>query len=83
MIIGEGGSGGAIALAAAMRLSCLSMRFIPSFPEGCAGILWRLDQARAAAEAMNLTAQDLDRFGVIDEIVPNLLGGTSNAALCH
>lgn len=77
VVIGEGGSGGAIALAAASAVIMLEHAIYSVIsPEGCAGILWRSgDQARAAADAMNLTAQDLDRFGVIDEIVPEPLGG--------
>lgn len=49
-------------------------------PEGCAGILWRSgDQAQAAAEALKLTAQDLHKLKVIDEIVPEPLGGAHRA----
>jgi acetyl-CoA carboxylase carboxyl transferase subunit alpha len=80
-IIGEGGSGGAIALAAGDRVLMLehSVYSVIS-PEGCASILWR-DQAQAAtaaptaAEALRLTAQDLRGFGLIDQIVPEPLGG--------
>ncbi|HEX3884365.1 MAG TPA: acetyl-CoA carboxylase carboxyltransferase subunit alpha, partial [Stellaceae bacterium] len=76
-IIGEGGSGGAIALAAANTVLMLehSVYSVIS-PEGCASILWR-DGAHAqdAAEALRLTAQELHRLGVIDEIVPEPLGG--------
>ncbi|MET1028314.1 MAG: acetyl-CoA carboxylase carboxyltransferase subunit alpha [Dongiaceae bacterium] len=76
-IIGEGGSGGAIALAAANHIIMLehSVYSVIS-PEGCASILWRsADQAREAAEALKLTAEDLRSLGVIDEIVAEPLGG--------
>ena len=76
-IIGEGGSGGAIALAAGDRVLMLehSVYSVIS-PEGCASILWR-DQAQAAtaAEALRLTAQDLLGFGIVDHVVPEPLGG--------
>ena len=76
-IIGEGGSGGAIALAAGNRVLMLehSVYSVIS-PEGCASILWRsADQAKEAAEALKLTAEDLLKLGVIDEIVVEPLGG--------
>ena len=76
-VIGEGGSGGAIALAAANRVLMLehSVYSVIS-PEGCASILWRSgDQAQEAAEALKLTAEDLLRLGVIDQVVPEPLGG--------
>ncbi|MEO5372857.1 MAG: acetyl-CoA carboxylase carboxyltransferase subunit alpha [Alphaproteobacteria bacterium] len=76
-VIGEGGSGGAIAIAAANTVLMLenSVYSVIS-PEGCASILWRSgDQAQAAAEALRLTAQDLQRLGVIDGIIPEPLGG--------
>ena len=76
-IIGEGGSGGAIALAAGDRVLMLehSVYSVIS-PEGCASILWRdKDQAAAAAEAMRLTAQDLKAFGIVDQVVPEPPGG--------
>ncbi|HEX9790774.1 MAG TPA: acetyl-CoA carboxylase carboxyltransferase subunit alpha [Kiloniellales bacterium] len=77
VIIGEGGSGGAIALATANRLLMLehSVYSVIS-PEGCASILWRSSEhAQDAAEALKLTAQDLHKMGIIDEIVPEPLGG--------
>ena len=76
-IIGEGGSGGAVAIAAANRVIMLEHAIYSVIsPEGCASILWRsAAQAQDAAEALKLTAQDLLRFGVIDEIVPEPLGG--------
>ncbi|HJS32211.1 MAG TPA: acetyl-CoA carboxylase carboxyltransferase subunit alpha [Alphaproteobacteria bacterium] len=76
-VIGEGGSGGAVAIAAANRVIMLEHAIYSVIsPEGCASILWRsAAQAQDAAEALKLTAQDLLRFGVIDEIVPEPLGG--------
>jgi len=76
-IIGEGGSGGAIALATGNWIVMLehSVYSVIS-PEGCASILWRsADQAQVAAEALKLTAQDLMKLGVVDEVVPEPLGG--------
>ena len=76
-VIGEGGSGGAIALAAANHVIMLehSVYSVIS-PEGCASILWRsAEQAKEAAEALKLTAADLKELGVIDEILPEPLGG--------
>jgi acetyl-CoA carboxylase carboxyl transferase subunit alpha len=76
-VIGEGGSGGAIAIATANRVLMLEHAVYSVIsPEGCASILWRSgDHATDAAEALKLTAQDLLRLGVIDEIVPEPLGG--------
>ncbi|MCR9219166.1 MAG: acetyl-CoA carboxylase carboxyltransferase subunit alpha [Alphaproteobacteria bacterium] len=77
VVIGEGGSGGAIALAAADRVLMLehSVYSVIS-PEGCASILWRsADQAQTAAEALRLTAQDLEKLGVVDAVVPEPIGG--------
>ncbi|HTT80049.1 MAG TPA: acetyl-CoA carboxylase carboxyltransferase subunit alpha [Stellaceae bacterium] len=76
-IIGEGGSGGAIALAAANTVLMLEHAvYTVISPEGCASILWR-DAAHAAEAAggLRLTAQDLSRLGIIDSIVPEPLGG--------
>jgi acetyl-CoA carboxylase carboxyl transferase subunit alpha len=77
VILGEGGSGGAIALATANRVLMLqhAMYSVIS-PEGAASILWR-DTAKAqeAATNMKITAEDLTRFGVIDAIVPEPVGG--------
>jgi len=76
-IIGEGGSGGAIALAAADRILMLehSVYSVIS-PEGCASILWRdAAQAATAAEALKLTAEDLRRLNLVDLVVPEPLGG--------
>ena len=76
-IIGEGGSGGAIALAAGNAVLMLEHAVYSVIsPEGCASILWRdAAHAQEAAEALKLTAQDLFRLGVIDRIVPEPLGG--------
>jgi acetyl-CoA carboxylase carboxyl transferase subunit alpha len=76
-IIGEGGSGGAIALAAANRVLMLEHAVYSVIsPEGCASILWRdSEHAPQAAEALRLTAQDLLRLGLVDRIVPEPLGG--------
>ncbi len=76
-IIGEGGSGGAIALAAGNTVLMLEHAVYSVIsPEGCASILWRNGEAaREAAEALHLTAEDLLRLGVIDRIVPEPLGG--------
>jgi acetyl-CoA carboxylase carboxyl transferase subunit alpha len=77
VVIGEGGSGGAIALATANKVLMLEHAVYSVIsPEGCASILWR-DQAQsqAAAEAMRMTAEDLLRLQVIDEIVEEPVGG--------
>jgi acetyl-CoA carboxylase carboxyl transferase subunit alpha len=76
-IVGEGGSGGAIALAAANRVLMLehSVYSVIS-PEGCASILWRTaEKAAEAAEAMRVTAADLKQLGVVDRIVEEPVGG--------
>src|SRR5499426_787807 len=78
VIIGEGGSGGAIALAAGNRVLMLEHAVYSVIsPEGCAAILWRSrDEGKeAAAEALKLTAQDLVGLGIVDQIVPEPLGG--------
>jgi len=76
-IIGEGGSGGAVALASGNIVLMLEHAVYSVIsPEGCASILWRsADQAPTAAEAMRVTAQDLLKLGVIDRIVSEPLGG--------
>jgi len=80
-IIGEGGSGGAIALSAGNTLLMLEHAIYSVIsPEGCASILWRAgEHAQEAAEALRLTAQDLHRLGVVDRIVPEPLGGAQRA----
>ena len=77
VIIGEGGSGGAVAFATANRIAMLehSVYSVIS-PEGCASILWKdAEKMREAAEALRLTAQDLQKLGVIDRIITEPLGG--------
>ena len=83
IVIGMGGSGGAIAIAAANRVLMLENSIYSVIsPEGCASILWRsADKAKEAAEALRLTAQDLKKFGVIDEIVPEPIGGAHRDAV--
>ena len=77
VIIGEGGSGGAVAIATADRLFMLEHSIYSVIsPEGCASILWRSSEfAKDAARALKLTAQDLKRFGVIDAIIEEPMGG--------
>src|ERR1700722_11097599 len=76
-IIGEGGSGGAIALAAGNAVLMLeNATYSVISPEGCASILWRsADKAADAAEALRLTAQDLMRMAIVDSVVAEPLGG--------
>ena len=76
-IVGEGGSGGAIALAAANRVLMLEHSvYAVISPEGCASILWRTaEKAAEAAEAMRVTAGDLKALGVVDRIVAEPVGG--------
>ena len=76
-VVGEGGSGGAVALAAANRVLMFEHAVYSVIsPEGCASILWRTaEKAADAAEAMKVTAEDLKRLGVIDRIVPEPVGG--------
>jgi acetyl-CoA carboxylase carboxyl transferase subunit alpha len=77
LVIGEGGSGGALAIAVGDRVLMLENAVYSVIsPEGCAAILWK-DQAKApeAAEAMKITAQDLFGLKVIDRVVPEPLGG--------
>jgi acetyl-CoA carboxylase carboxyl transferase subunit alpha len=77
VIVGEGGSGGAVALASAERVLMLEHAVYSVIsPEGCASILWRTsDKAADAAQAMKITAQHLKRLGVIDRIVKEPIGG--------
>jgi acetyl-CoA carboxylase carboxyl transferase subunit alpha len=82
IVIGEGGSGGAVAFATANRVAMLehSVYSVIS-PEGCASILWKdAEKMREAAEALRLTAQDLKQLGVIDRIIPEPLGGAHRDA---
>ena len=76
-VIGEGGSGGALGIGVADRVLILENAYYSVIsPEGCAAILWK-DRAAAptAAEALKITAQDLKRLELVDEIVPEPLGG--------
>ena len=77
VVIGEGGSGGAVAFATANRVAMLEHSIYSVIsPEGCASILWKdAEKMREAAEALRLTAQDLHRLGVIDRIIAEPMGG--------
>ncbi|MGL4239305.1 acetyl-CoA carboxylase carboxyltransferase subunit alpha [Tabrizicola sp.] len=77
VVIGEGGSGGAVAFATANRVAMLEHSIYSVIsPEGCASILWKdAEKMREAAEALRLTAQDLQKLGIIDRIVKEPLGG--------
>src|SRR5437868_4764473 len=77
VIVGEGGSGGAVAIASANRVLMFEHAIYSVIsPEGCASILWRTaDKAADAAEAMKITAQDQQALGVIDRIIEEPLGG--------
>jgi acetyl-CoA carboxylase carboxyl transferase subunit alpha len=77
VVVGEGGSGGAVAIATANRVLMFEHAIYSVIsPEGCASILWRTaDRAADAAEAMKITAQDQLALGVVDRIVPEPLGG--------
>ena len=81
VIIGEGGSGGAVAFATANRVAMLEHSIYSVIsPEGCASILWKdSEKMREAAEALRLTAQDLHRLGVIDRIIKEPVGGAQRA----
>jgi acetyl-CoA carboxylase carboxyl transferase subunit alpha len=77
VMIGEGGSGGALALGVANRILMLEYAsYSVISPEGCASILWRDDDKKVeAAAAMKMTAPDLERLGIVDEIIPEAPGG--------
>ncbi|HWK42500.1 MAG TPA: acetyl-CoA carboxylase carboxyltransferase subunit alpha [Croceibacterium sp.] len=83
VIVGEGGSGGAVALASAERVLMFEHAVYSVIsPEGCASILWRTaEKAPLAAEAMKMTAQDLVQLGVVDRIVPEPAGGAQRDPL--
>ena len=76
-VIGEGGSGGALALGVANRILMQEYAtYSVISPEGCASILWRDDGKKPeAAAAMKMTATDLQRLGVVDEVMPEAPGG--------
>ena len=77
VVIGEGGSGGALAIGVGDRLLMLQYAIYSVIsPEGCASILWKsADKAEDAAEAMRITAKSLSEFGLIDEVLQEPLGG--------
>jgi acetyl-CoA carboxylase carboxyl transferase subunit alpha len=77
VVIGEGGSGGALAIGVCDRLVMLQYAtYSVISPEGCASILWRAaDKATAAADAMGITAERLSHLGLVDVVVPEPLGG--------
>lgn len=81
VVVGEGGSGGAIALAVADRILMLEHSIYSVIsPEGCAAILWRsAEKAPEAADALKFTAQDLREHRLIDEIIPEPIGGAHRA----
>ena len=81
VVIGEGGSGGALAIASADRVYMLENSVYSVItPEGCASILWRSNaQAQEAAEAMKVTAADLKKLDVIDDVLPEPMGGAHRA----
>ena len=86
VVIGEGGSGGALAIGVCDRLLMLQYStYSVISPEGCASILWKsADKKELAAEAMNLTAERLSSLGLVDEVLAEPLGGAhrSPAAIC-
>src|SRR5690606_39083144 len=81
VIIGEGGSGGAVAFATANRIAMLEHSIYSVIsPEGCASILWKdAEKMREAAHALKLTAQDLKKLDVIDRIISEPMGGAQRA----
>ncbi len=82
IIIGEGGSGGAVAFATANRVAMLEHSIYSVIsPEGCASILWKdAEKMREAAEALRLTAQNLRELAVVDRVIPEPLGGAHRDA---
>ncbi|GIW93132.1 MAG: acetyl-coenzyme A carboxylase carboxyl transferase subunit alpha [Pirellulaceae bacterium] len=77
VVIGEGGSGGALGIGVGDRIAMLQYAYYSVIsPEGCAGILWKSGEyAEQAAEALRFTSQDLKQFGVIDDVIEEPLGG--------
>ncbi len=77
VVIGEGGSGGALAIGVSDRLLMLQYSIYSVIsPEGCASILWKsAEKAQDAAEAMRITADSLSKFGLVDDVLPEPLGG--------
>jgi acetyl-CoA carboxylase carboxyl transferase subunit alpha len=82
VVIGEGGSGGALAIGVCDRLLMLQFStYSVISPEGCASILWKsADKKEVAADALNLTAERLDALGLVDEVLPEPLGGAHRDA---
>ncbi len=83
VVIGEGGSGGALAIGVGDRLLMLQYSIYSVIsPEGCASILWKsAEKAQDAAEAMRITAADLNDFGLVDEVLPEPLGGAHRSPI--
>jgi acetyl-CoA carboxylase carboxyl transferase subunit alpha len=77
VVIGEGGSGGALGIGVADRVLMMENAYYSVIsPEGCAAILWKdRKHAPEAAEALRITATDLLKFGIVDEVIPEPLGG--------
>jgi acetyl-CoA carboxylase carboxyl transferase subunit alpha len=77
VVIGEGGSGGALGIGVGDRTSMLEHAYYSVIsPEGCAGILWKSAEfAEQAAHALRFTSKDLKQFGIVDEVIPEPLGG--------
>jgi acetyl-CoA carboxylase carboxyl transferase subunit alpha len=77
VVIGEGGSGGALAIAVGDHLIMLEYSIYSVIsPEGCASILWKnAEKAEAAATAMGITSQRLEKFGLVDEVIAEPVGG--------
>jgi acetyl-CoA carboxylase carboxyl transferase subunit alpha len=77
IVIGEGGSGGAIGIGVADRILMLENSYYSVIsPEGCAAILWKdASHAPRAAEILKLTSSDLSRFGIVDEVITEPVGG--------
>ena len=78
MVIGEGGSGGALGIGVGDRLSMLEHAYYSVIsPEGCAGILWKSHTFKEqAAQALKMTSKDLLKLGVVDDVIREPLGGT-------
>src|SRR5947208_16289274 len=83
VVIGEGGSGGALGIGVADRVMIMENAYYSVIsPEGCAAILWKeRAAAEKAAEALKITAKDLLELGLVDEIIPEPLGGSHNDAV--
>lgn len=77
LVIGEGGSGGALGIGVGDRTLMLENAYYSVIsPEGCSAILWKTgDKAQQAADILRLTAQDLEEFQIVDEVIPEPLGG--------